>query len=108
MAMGWLANAVLDAEEDEDAVAELMVNRRQLRDEQNPFELPEVQFQQLFRLSRELASDLVNHLRPHLERDRSNGLSVECQVLCAVRFYAVGSYQRAIGKDFMVAISQTG
>ncbi|XP_046744295.1 putative nuclease HARBI1 [Diprion similis] len=107
MAMGWLANAVLDAEEDEDAVAELMVNRRQLRDEQNPFELPEVQFQQLFRLSRKLASDLVNHLRPHLERDRSHGLSVECQVLCAVRFYAVGSYQRAIGQDFMVAISQT-
>ncbi|KAK3917646.1 Putative nuclease [Frankliniella fusca] len=87
---------------------EMRVARRRLRDHQDPFDAPDEYFRNIFRVNKELARDLIAAVRPHLrQRTRAQGLSAECQVLCAVRFYAVGSYQRSVGQDFLVALSQT-
>nr|CAD7412958.1 unnamed protein product [Timema poppensis] len=84
----------------------LRMYRRQLRDTCNPFELPDIEFKQMFRMSRRLAQDLCEMLSPHLEGQRSNRLPVHTQVLTAVRFFATGSYQRAVSQDLCLAVCQ--
>nr|XP_046473769.1 putative nuclease HARBI1 isoform X1 [Neodiprion pinetum] len=107
MAMVMLLVDIADFEEEDEELLQLRITRKRLSDELNVFNLPDIQFKNLFRVSKDLVRDLVTELRPHLQRERPNGLSVETQVLCAIRFYAVGSYQRAIGQDFALALSQT-
>nr|CAD7438270.1 unnamed protein product [Timema bartmani] len=84
----------------------LRMYRRQLRDTSNPFELPDIEFKQMFHMSRRLAQDLCEMLSPHLEGQRSNRLPVHTQVLTAVRFFATGSYQRVVSQDICLAVCQ--
>ncbi|XP_046587832.1 uncharacterized protein LOC124292983 [Neodiprion lecontei] len=107
MAMVMLLVDIADFEEEDEEILQLRITHKRLRDELNLFNLPDIQFKNLFRVSKDLVRDLVTELRPHLQRERPNGLSVETQVLCAIWFYAVGSYQRAIGQEFALALSQT-
>jgi len=62
-------------------IVERRLERRNLRDTQNPYELPRREFMNIFRLSPELSMDLTNFLRPYLQRERSSGLPVEIQVI---------------------------
>lgn len=80
MAMVMLIVDLADLEEEEEEIVQLRVTRRRLRDEQNVFNLPDIQFKNLFRVSKVLMRDLVTELRPHLQRERPSGLSVETQV----------------------------
>jgi len=59
---------------------ERRMERRMLRDTQNPYELPRREFMNLFRLSPELSMDFTNTLRPILQRERNSGIPVEIQV----------------------------
>ena len=79
---------------------------RQLRDAQNPFELPHDEFLNHFRLSAQLVMDIVDTLRPYLEKERIHGLSAEVQVLVAINFYAHGSYQKPVGAHMNLIVSQ--
>jgi len=84
MAEGFLAVDLLDVEEDwdeEDEIEIERVNRRILRDMIDPFSCSETSFRNYFRLSRELARDLCDWLRPVLERQRRLGLNLEKQVI---------------------------
>ncbi|XP_034248556.1 putative nuclease HARBI1 [Thrips palmi] len=85
---------------------ERKVETRAWRDTHDPFELHDDRFIKLFRLSPDLATELVEELRPALERQRPYGISVEHQVLAALRFYATGSYQEAVGESYDLALSQ--
>ena len=58
-----------------------MLERRVLRDSQNPYDLPINKFLNTFRVSPELAMDLTNIIRDSLQRERSSGLPVEIQVI---------------------------
>ncbi|CAH2088782.1 unnamed protein product [Euphydryas editha] len=85
---------------------ERRVERRRLRDAQNPFELPREEFFSLFRLPQEATMNLVNLLRAELQCERIIGLSPEIKVLVAIRFYAQGCYQRSVGNQQQFNISQ--
>lgn len=59
---------------------ERTVERRILRDAQNPYDLPLNEFMNTFRVSPQLAIDLTNDIRELLKRERCSGLPVEIQV----------------------------
>lgn len=56
------------------------VNRRDLRDLDNPFELAATEFKKLYRLSPELAEEIVFQLDSLLKGSRITGISAEKQV----------------------------
>ncbi|XP_024941996.1 putative nuclease HARBI1 isoform X2 [Cephus cinctus] len=51
-------------------------------------------------------SNLVDLLAPHLQHTRITGLSVEKQILSTVRFYATGCFQRPVGEQWGITMSQ--
>lgn len=64
-------------------------------------------FIEYFRLSKEVAAWLIGILRPHLhERVRAHRISIEIQVLSALRFFAIDCYQRSIGQNCNCGLSQ--
>lgn len=85
---------------------ERKIERRVLRDAQNPFQLPYTEFLSYYRVNKELVMDIVNVLRPHLRPQRINGLSPEIQVLTTIGFFVHGSYQRPSGNQCELVISQ--
>ncbi|KAM3955207.1 putative nuclease HARBI1, partial [Aphomia sociella] len=81
--------------------------RKELSEKCNPFDLDEVDFIKRFRLSKELAYNLCEELRPLLKKPiKHMDLSVETKVLTALSFYATGSYQRPIGNLEGIFIAQ--
>ncbi|XP_071580831.1 putative nuclease HARBI1 [Temnothorax nylanderi] len=87
-------------------VIERRLERRLLRDAQNPFELSNNEFISQFRVNKEVVMDIVTVLRPYLQKQRITGLSVEVQVLVAFGFFANGSYQRPAGNQCELVVSQ--
>ncbi|XP_063958562.1 putative nuclease HARBI1 [Lytechinus pictus] len=82
--------------------------RRGLRDARNPSESYEDgPFQDRYRLSKETVIYIINMLEAELKRDtqRNDPLPVYLQVLTALRFHAVGSFQKMHGDE--AAISQS-
>lgn len=105
MAEGYLAINILLLQERVRRI-ERRLERRLLRDAQNPFELPNNKFIAQFRVNKEVVTDIVNVLRPHLQKQRITGLSPEIQVLVAFGFFANGSYQRPAGNQCELVVSQ--
>ncbi|XP_067128935.1 putative nuclease HARBI1 [Centruroides vittatus] len=94
-------------EELERAERRCLRRQRIFRPQIDAFDLHDEHFRRLFRLSKEVALNLINTLRPTLkEQTRRSALSVQTRVLAAVRFFACGSYQLGIGQDFTLNISQ--
>ncbi|EFA12167.1 hypothetical protein TcasGA2_TC002318 [Tribolium castaneum] len=101
---------------------------RQLRDEQNPFELPGVQFKSMFRLNKNLVNFLIEELQPHIPSRMSvlplhlkasfqipseavfaqnTMLQIfEIQVLTTLKFLSSGSYQNCVGSTSYISVSQ--
>lgn len=79
--LGW----ELEVLEERVRLIERRLERRTLRDTQNPYELPRSEFMYIFRLSPELSMDLTNNLRPFLKRDRNSGIPVEIQVIVLLK-----------------------
>lgn len=71
---------ILDWMDNNAAVFNLRDVRRRLRDAQDPFDISETHFIELFRVSRMLAMDLIIEFTPQLQRIRISGLSVVAQV----------------------------
>lgn len=86
----------------------LIANRRKLRDQSDPFSLSDARFVELFRLNKELVRRLINILTPYLqERTVRRGVAIQNKIFCALRFYATGSYQRCVGEEHHIGLSQT-
>ena len=83
--------------------------RKQLRAEFNIENIPEARFIELFRINKAMFDELQRLLTPHIPEPRyiNRDVLVSVKVLVALRFYATGSYQRCIGEDFNLSISQT-
>lgn len=60
--------------------AERVAEKQRMRADQNPFDMDNDVFIDLFRLTPDSTMNIVEELRPDLERQRSSGLSVERQV----------------------------
>lgn len=86
---------------------QMIATRWRLREESDPFRLPDNRFIQLFRLDKHLVRQIIRELTPHLhEPTTRRGISVERKVLTTLRFYATGSYQRCVGEEYSVSLSQ--
>lgn len=77
---------------------------RYLRDESNPFDVPEREFIKNYRLPQYLILDLIEELKPMSSRHSS--ISFHIRVLIAINFFATGSYQTAVGKQNLHNVSQ--
>lgn len=94
--------------QEQEAGRRLRIQRRLLRDNSEPFDLPEERFIELFRLTKILTQNLIEQLIPHLDIPKyRSGISVPTKVLAALRFYATGGYQRSVGEGFHLGLSQT-
>jgi len=105
MAEGYLAINIIFLQERVRRI-ERRLKRRILRDAQNPFELPNNEFIAQFRVNKEVVRDIANVLRPHLQKQRITGLSPEIQILVTLSFFANGSYQRPVGNQCELVVSQ--
>ncbi|XP_066600856.1 putative nuclease HARBI1 [Prorops nasuta] len=73
----------------------------------DPFDLTNEQFIQLFRLSKNAANYVINRVEPHLNpQTRISALDSTTKVMTALRFFASGSYQMDIGNNIYMAVSQ--
>lgn len=94
--------------ENRNANIRLRTNREKLRLVSNPFDLPDRMFIELFRLTKNAVRQLINQLGPHIKRPiLERGVSVETKILCTLRFYGTGSYQRCVGEEYTFGLSQT-
>ncbi|XP_030752065.1 putative nuclease HARBI1 [Sitophilus oryzae] len=97
----------VDEAEEEERQAQLRLQRIVLRDESNPFDMAETEFRKCFRLSRNLARQLIIDLTPHMAVGiRARKIPTEIRILGALRFFAQGSYQKTIGDDFSTCMAQ--
>ncbi|KAJ8915693.1 hypothetical protein NQ315_000627 [Exocentrus adspersus] len=87
---------------------DLRRERRILRENSDPFDLPENRFIELYRLNKDSVHNLIRMLRPHLHTPAyAWGITCEAKIFTALRFYATGCYQRAIGEQYQLGLSQT-
>ncbi|KAM7306608.1 putative nuclease HARBI1 isoform X1 [Ixodes scapularis] len=81
---------------------------RLYREHRDAFELPEEIFRKQYRLPKIVVRWLCDELReePEVRRVRTTVMTVELQVLCALRFYGTGSFQGMVASDEHVARDQ--
>lgn len=79
MALGYLAWELALLQERVHRI-ERRVERRRLRDAQNPFHLPRDEFLDYFRLTPELIIEITNAVRANIQSERITGLEPEIKV----------------------------
>ncbi|XP_066588940.1 uncharacterized protein [Prorops nasuta] len=78
MAEGYLALDLLNLE-DSERTAYRRAEREELREVQDPLDLTDTEFRDLYRINSDIYMHLVEILEPHLEMRRISGLTVEKQ-----------------------------
>ncbi|KAJ3649496.1 hypothetical protein Zmor_021236 [Zophobas morio] len=82
--------------------------KRRMREENDPFNLRDDRFMELFRFNKATMRELIELLEPHLILGaRVHKTSKQHRILAAIRFFASGSYQRCVGQDCFVNLSQS-
>lgn len=77
---------------------------KSLRDDSDPFSITEVLFKKNFRFPKDLCKSLMEEL---LEYDnQSSSIPFVHRFLCALNFYACGSYQQNVGNTYKAPMSQ--
>ncbi|XP_065302972.1 putative nuclease HARBI1 [Dermacentor albipictus] len=69
-------------------------------------ELTEEEFRDHFRLSKSTVRWLCEQLEDAMGGLRTGGITTQDRVLCALRFFATGSFQRSIGSEEFVSMEQ--
>ncbi|XP_054932378.1 putative nuclease HARBI1 [Dermacentor andersoni] len=69
-------------------------------------ELTEEEFREDFRLSKSTVRWLCEQLEDAIGGLRTGGITTQDKVLCALRFFATGSFQRSIGSEKFVSMGQ--
>ncbi|XP_067645898.1 putative nuclease HARBI1 [Eurosta solidaginis] len=104
MAFEYLAYVL---SQDEELLRPSPVDRRLLREVDNPFHLNATEFRKLYRLTPDLAHDIISQLDGLLRGTRITAISTEKQVITALRFFATGCYQRPVGEQWGISMSQS-
>jgi len=74
---------------------ETRVEKRVMRSNSDPFSLHDRRFIELFRLNKDLVAYLFTQLVPHMDQEhRSTRIPRQIRILIALRFFAIGNYQR--------------
>ncbi|XP_047021401.1 putative nuclease HARBI1 [Helicoverpa armigera] len=74
-----------------------ITRRAKLRNRINPLDINETEFKNRYRLNKEAFKFLCEQLKHKTSLTSSSRISLELKVLCALSFYANGSYQRIVG-----------
>lgn len=83
------------------------LERVQMRDTFNPFNMDDLEFRRRFRLTKAKAEMLINQLLPHMRNMPRRGvLSPMARIFTALQFFATGSYQRLVGQSSELSMSQ--
>lgn len=86
---------------------ELRIAKRVMRDQSDPFHLPDSRFRELFRLNKDLVANIFAELVPHMQDNiRNTKIVKQTRILIALRFFSTGAYQRSIGEEYLLAVSQ--
>ncbi|XP_036339988.1 putative nuclease HARBI1 [Rhagoletis pomonella] len=93
--------------QDEEIISPSSVDRRLLREVDSPFHLAATEFRNLYCLTPDLVEDIVSQLDSQLWGRRITAITAEKQVITALRFFATGSYQRPIGEQWGISMSQS-
>ncbi|XP_037572151.1 putative nuclease HARBI1 [Dermacentor silvarum] len=88
------------------AAARQLGRRRGRREAEDAFDMPDDVFRQHFRLRKETVRWLCGEVAEELGGVRSTALSVERQVLCALRFFPTGSFQGSVGSEETIGVTQ--
>ncbi|XP_037827281.1 uncharacterized protein LOC119615284 [Lucilia sericata] len=87
---------------------DLRLQRRELRDNSNPMELPDSEFRRNFRVCKEVFQDILHMVAPHFSKTyRQTAIHPTLKVAIFLKFLATGSYQRPVGNDFLGCVSQS-
>lgn len=103
-----IANEILRRMHRNDVNNQLKNKRKFIRTSFSLETLSEERFIELFRLNKAIFYRLENELQPFITEPKyNNRVSVRQKLLVALRFYATGCYQRAVGEDLNLGLSQT-
>ncbi|KAK9687128.1 DDE superfamily endonuclease [Popillia japonica] len=82
--------------------------QRKLYQYQNGFNISDRQFVKNFRLTKQLARNLIELVRPYVRHStRESSISVETKVLVTLNFLGTGCYQLPIGTNEHLSVSQS-
>ncbi|XP_044760171.1 uncharacterized protein LOC123317631 [Coccinella septempunctata] len=84
----------------------MRIERRRLRDQKNPFEMPDAQFIKMFRLKKQCTINLINALQQFLPTKNANAIALPKKVLITLNFLATGSFQNSVGSNTWLSASQ--
>ncbi|KAI4455790.1 hypothetical protein MML48_9g00001729 [Holotrichia oblita] len=84
------------------------IQRRILRDASDPFSLRDENFIETFRLTKDMARHVLGEIEPYLVNTQ-NPVAVPnlLKLLVALHFHATGCYQRPVGQNYMLNMSQS-
>ncbi|XP_058984125.1 putative nuclease HARBI1 [Musca domestica] len=80
--------------------------RRIPRNVDDPFDLIDQEFKKLYRLRKDTIYDIICAIGSNLESSRITGIKPEKMVLSSIRFFATGSFQRSVGEQWGISLSQ--
>lgn len=84
------------------------LNQKQLRDNSDPFQLPDKTFLKLFRLNKHCCQLLINGLIGHLNQPiRATKIPLHLRILIVLNFFGQGSYQLSVGHGYNFSVSQS-
>lgn len=102
-----LNQIILEDEERLEAIRLENIERRLMRDQANCFEIDEVRFVELFRLTKDMAQYIFNAIIPDLIHGNNPvAVSPHTKFFGAMHFYATGSYQRMVGRSYNISVAQ--
>ncbi|XP_037874020.1 putative nuclease HARBI1 [Bombyx mori] len=93
----FVAASLLENEEYSSREVREITRRVALRKKNNPVDINDAEFKNRYRLNKESFKFLCNQLKQKTSLKASSRISLELKVLCALSFYATGSYQRLVG-----------
>ncbi|RVE54128.1 hypothetical protein evm_001251 [Chilo suppressalis] len=86
-----------------EATAAAVPRRRRCESREDPFEMRDADFIKNFRLNKNLVRNLMNMVEPFIEQKE---IDLKTKVLCALNFFATGSYQTPVGNSYIINLSQ--
>ncbi|XP_049267040.1 putative nuclease HARBI1 [Rhipicephalus sanguineus] len=88
-------------------IAALAILEEEVFEVRNAFEeLSECEFRRRFPFSKRTVRWLCGELDPIIGCRRASGIPTKRTVLCALRFFATGCFQRAVGNEEFIGLSQ--
>lgn len=94
-------------EEHRQKIYQFNIERRIMRNDSDPFALRNVQFIELFRLTKEMVNYLFGILIPHMSVSvHPSQIEPQLRIFAALYFFGTGSYQRTVGQNFQLSMAQ--